>query len=313
MDEMRKTRNKTTHTQGIVAKIEWRPVVNTDPEENFSGIYEHGSEHAILRMSSTKNLTASSQGILPAIAIKFLITGKESTNLFAMPNFTGKDENGQESWDFFHRPLGSRVARFADDTEDCERATLETKMLQANPLPYATSVVFPAVHDTEDYLNPQVIWPLTDSRFKAPYGLEYESSTHLTNDNQDHWYERVKNEWNPSFESSIEKPFIDVYAWTAPESLSGKRVKIAEIVLKSKLHTSVTGDQRLFFQHKRIRHDRKYWPAAWKTVDFMAPRDRETTWPGIDNWSYTSEAEAEQAYLTSLTSGTGCPFSWLFQ
>jgi len=80
-------------------------------------------------MSSTKNLTDSSKGILPAIAIKFLLTDKESTNLFAMPNFTGKDENGKESWDFFHRPLSNRVKRFADDTEECERAALETKML----------------------------------------------------------------------------------------------------------------------------------------------------------------------------------------
>jgi len=287
--------------------------VNTEADENFSGIYEHGSQHAILRMSSTKNLTSSSQGILPAIAIKFLISGKESTNLFAMPNFTGIDENGDESWDFFHRPLGNRVQRFGDDTEDCERASLEVKMLQANPLPYATSVVFPAVHDTSDYLDPQVIWPRTDSRFKAPYGLEYESTTHLDDDNLAPWYERVKNEWNPSIDTGEEKSFIDVYAWTAPKSLSGKRVKIAEIVLKSKLYTSVTGDQRLFFQHKRIRHDRKYWPAAWKQVDFQAPRERETTFSGIDNWNYTSEEAAETAYLTSLTAGNGCPFQWLFQ
>lgn len=287
--------------------------MNTEADENFSGIYEHGSQHAILRMSSTKNLTSSSQGILPAIAIKFLISGKESTNLFAMPNFTGKDELGEESWDFFHRPLGNRVDRFEDDSEDCERAALETKMLQANPFPYATSVVFPAVHDTSDYLDPQVIWPKTDTRFNAPYGLEYESTTHLANDNLAPWYDRVKDEWNPSIDTGIEKPFIDVYAWTAPKTLDGKRVKIAEIVLKSKLYTSVTGDQRLFFQHKRIKHDRKYWPRAWKNVDFQAPRDRDTTFAGIDNWTYTSEEDAEQAYLTSLTSGTGCPFQWLFQ
>ena len=113
-DELRKKRNKTTHTQGIVAKIEWRPVVNDDPEENFSGIYEHGSQHAIIRLSSTRNLTEQSQGILPAIAIKFLISGKVSTNLFAMPNFTGLDDNDLPSWDFFHQPMGNRVKPFED-------------------------------------------------------------------------------------------------------------------------------------------------------------------------------------------------------
>ena len=115
-------------------------------------------------------------------------------------------------------------------------------MLEGNPFPYATSVVFPAVHDTSDYLEPQVINPRTDSRFNAPYGLEYESSTHFPNDNNENWYDRIKNHWNPSIDNSIEQPFIAVYAWTAPPTLGGKRVKIADIVLKSKLFTSTAGD-----------------------------------------------------------------------
>ena len=41
-DELRRTRDKTTHTQGIVAKVEWRPFENEDGIK-FSGIYEHGS------------------------------------------------------------------------------------------------------------------------------------------------------------------------------------------------------------------------------------------------------------------------------
>lgn len=89
-------------------------------------------------------------------------------------------------------------------------------MLEANPFPYATSVVFPAVHDTSDYLDPQVIDPKTDSRFSAPYGLEYESLTHFPNDNDEPWYDRLKAHWNPSIDNGEEIPFIDVYAWTAP-------------------------------------------------------------------------------------------------
>ena len=115
-------------------------------------------------------------------------------------------------------------------------------MISGNPFPYATSVVFPACHDTSDYLDPQVIDPKTDERFNAPYGLEYESSKHFPNDNDEPWYDRLKNHWNPSIDGSEELPFIDVYAWTAPESLGGKRVKIADIVLKSKLFTSRSGD-----------------------------------------------------------------------
>lgn len=108
-DELRKNRPKTIHTQGIVAKVGWRVV-----DDRFSGMYEQGSEHAILRLSETKNLTEESDGLLPSMALKFLIDGKKSENLFGMPNMTGVYENGETSWDFFHSAMKSRVERFTE-------------------------------------------------------------------------------------------------------------------------------------------------------------------------------------------------------
>jgi len=105
-DEMRKNRLKTTHTQGIVAKVSWKSVENPDgttPEKcTFSGIYCTGSDTVIMRMSESRNLTEKSTGLLPSMAFKFLIDGIKSENLFAMANFTGKDVEGKTSWDFFH-------------------------------------------------------------------------------------------------------------------------------------------------------------------------------------------------------------------
>ena len=75
----------------------------------YSGIYEHGSDHAILRLSETNNLTEESDGLLPSMALKLLIDGRKSENLFGMPNMTGIYENGETSWDFFHAPYKSRV------------------------------------------------------------------------------------------------------------------------------------------------------------------------------------------------------------
>ena len=103
-------------------------------------------------------MTELSEGIIPSFAIKFLISHNRSENLFAMPSMTGLDETGKPSWDFFHRPLGNRVERLPDD--GCSRESLEQKMLSGNNShPYATSVMFPATHDTSDYLNPQKIEP----------------------------------------------------------------------------------------------------------------------------------------------------------
>lgn len=107
-DELDPMRQKTTHTQGVVAKVEWRRVDN--PEMiTYSGLYGSGSHHVIMRLSETRNLTSASTGLLPGIAFKFLVDDIRSENLFAMPNLTGIDEEGNTSWDFFHRPLSNRV------------------------------------------------------------------------------------------------------------------------------------------------------------------------------------------------------------
>ena len=123
---------KTTHRQGIVAKVAWRVV-----DSRFSGIYEHGSESVILRLSETRNLTEESDGLLPSMAMKFLIDHRRSENLFGMPNMTGVYEDGETSWDFFRAPLKSRVERL---TSSCEVDSLEKKMVEA-----AVGVIMPTV------------------------------------------------------------------------------------------------------------------------------------------------------------------------
>lgn len=160
-DELRRNRKKTTHTQGLVAKIEWKPLNDpTTGKPRFTGIYEEGTETSIIRFSETKNLTKDSEGLLPSFAIKFLIDKHKSENLFAMPNMTGKykkiDDNGEEvqysSWDFFHGTFKSRVAPF-DESDTCNVRALEAKFLESNNRPYATSVSRPAFWKTKKMEN----------------------------------------------------------------------------------------------------------------------------------------------------------------
>ena len=40
------SRVKTTHTTGIVAKVQWKMIDN-----EYSGLYSTGSEHVIMRLS----------------------------------------------------------------------------------------------------------------------------------------------------------------------------------------------------------------------------------------------------------------------
>ena len=71
-DEMRNNKLKTTHTQGVVAKVRWEVV---DNNMGYTGIYASGSETAIIRLSQTTILTQHSEGLFPSMAIKFLIDG----------------------------------------------------------------------------------------------------------------------------------------------------------------------------------------------------------------------------------------------
>ena len=142
-DELAVGRLKTTHTQGIVAKIEWHV---TNPR--FTGMFETGTDTAILRFSQTDNLHEDSKGLTPSLAIKMLINGMRSENLFGMPSF--ENFTGDGAWDFFRDTFKSRVERFPEEptgnpaTEDCMRESIEKKMFEGTNMPYATAVSRPA-------------------------------------------------------------------------------------------------------------------------------------------------------------------------
>ena len=121
-----------THTQGVVAKVKWVPVAN---DYGYTGIYDEGSEHVILRFSETNNLTSESEGLHPAVAIKFLRDGTFAENLVATPNLTGSS-----SWNFFHEPMKTRVQPFDASEHPIEVQTKQKKMVEASSRPFATAV-----------------------------------------------------------------------------------------------------------------------------------------------------------------------------
>ncbi len=56
---------------------------------------------------------------------------------------------------------------------------------------------------------------------------------------------------------------MSVEALTAPVSLGGTWVKMADIKLKTPLFTSQFADTRMFFKHHEIRTDLSLWPRSW--------------------------------------------------
>ena len=107
---------------------------------------------------------------------------------------------------------------------------------------------------------------------------------------------------------------FELWGLTAPLSLKGNWVKMADIKLKTPLLTSYFADTRLHFQHKRLTYQSN-WPRGWKTAakDFIVDvTDPTLVWgnfapAGI--WP-TDNAAAETFYIDQVTK-YNCPFGWL--
>jgi hypothetical protein len=82
-DEIKKKRPKTTHSQGLVARVSWIPTTD-EYETPYTGMYAEQQDEVILRLSETQMLTDASTGLQPSLALKFLVDSFRSSNLFAM-------------------------------------------------------------------------------------------------------------------------------------------------------------------------------------------------------------------------------------
>jgi hypothetical protein len=293
-------RVKSAHTKGLVAQIEWVPTSGHD----YTGIYAEGTESALLRLSQTSILHENSSGLFPSMAIKFLLDGQASKNIFAMPNFVGTD-----SWDFFLNPLSNRVAPFTQEESPIDIDTILKKLVEASEWPYVCAIG----HVAEVYDDGT---EATDANI--PYEIKFTSSIHFdeekeldeTTGEQVMYYDQLKR---------IEQGSTILEAWglTAPESLDGEWIKIADINLITPLYTSVFGDERLFFQHVDTTNDRDLWPNAWVGLNEdpkFNQNDADNVWgnevpTGEFGWPEDAE-EAEARYLAQIDTYS-CPFAWL--
>ena len=95
----------------------------------------------------------------------------------------------------------------------------------------------------------------------TPYELEFRSPFRddLNEDDVagDVWYRQLQKKIPKG--STI----FEVYARTAPRDCTveeSRLVKIAEVKLLTDLYTSAFGDNGLYFQHRRVKHDMKIFP-----------------------------------------------------
>ena len=109
-------------------------------------------------------------------------------------------------------------------------------------------------------------------------------------------------------------------AWglTAPESLGGEWVHMADLNLLTDLTTSEFADLRMFFQHERFQNDMNLYSDEWSRAgrreiglwEDVQDEDWGTTVPtGTNGWPEDHE-EAEERFVEQIAS-YGCPFAWL--
>ena len=135
-DEMNFNREKTTHTQGLVAQVEWLPVANN----GYSGVFDEGSKTVVMRLSESMNLFEGAKGHSPSVAFKFLINGEESVNIFGMNSF-----RESTSWNFFEHSMTNRVLtnddlKEFDEVDKIMQSTFFKKMNEASSSPFALGV-----------------------------------------------------------------------------------------------------------------------------------------------------------------------------
>jgi len=95
--------------------------------------------------------------------------------------------------------------------------------------------------------------------------------------------------------------------------LQDKLVKIAELKLKTDLVTSRWGDEKLFFRHRRVNNDHKFWPNAWLNDNedhFFSRHDPENRYGRSTPAWPQDEEEAKDLYMDQ-EAAWGCPFEWL--
>ena len=158
--------------------------------------------------------------------------------------------------------MHTRVAPLDPTADKCMFDTIVTHFVATSTTPYATAVG----HIGDTYTNgtaPEIVYIPWELSFKAPSAIvgqipDAKSET-------DNWYDQVKQV------AVLGETILEVWAKTDPYDTESW-VHIANIELLSDMVTSLFGDQRLYFGHKRFGYDKTYWPNMdWgRTTNLLA-------------------------------------------
>ena len=230
-DVMPAGRVKAIHGVGGIC-----PFVVNIAESPYTGLLKTGELHGFMRMASGNDFTSLLQpGMTPGASVKFLRTGRLSGNFVAI-NSASPIENGNHN--FFAVPLTTHTPQINNP--------VAMKFCQASWCPEKIGVSDLCKYDQDGNEAEKLVFPFHLSMEAADVNFPEEKPADLL---------------------AFVKLFDDISVGTALYTLKGHQTPedvdghvLGQFVTTGKCTSSLFGDTRLFFQHRRIEEDKEQAP-----------------------------------------------------
>ncbi|EAR87006.1 peroxidase, putative (macronuclear) [Tetrahymena thermophila SB210] len=262
-DQLPEGRSKKVHSVGSVAKAEFIA------EKNFYTGFFQGADSLIIRFSlakepdyTHKQSIDAHDNFVPGIALKFLIDGQPSANLFAMHGV-----NGVYSYNFFDLDFNNHIP---------QPEGLQLKVV-ADKFSTGTKIVqFLGLRKFSEHTQDGK--PVPNPNF--PYMLTFKP------------YQYVKDFFTPDYTEDYKEILkkipsgtllFEVYATLSPTQTC--KQKIGDIRTTSEITPSYFGDTELFFQHQDFTHDLEVHPEwepytpYWNLIGNKSAKQKESKCP----------------------------------
>jgi len=122
------------------------------------------------------------------------------------------------------------------------------------------------------------------------------------------WYEEIQSKLGAG------ETIYEVFAYQPSHDEEPEiEEKIADIVLQTDLYTSKWADEDLYFRHRHVHLDRKYWTRGLKRLNEDPRFDKKEVFWGnkvSDYWPTDNVEQAKETYMDQMET-YDCPFAWL--
>jgi hypothetical protein len=232
-DELDAGHHKLVHAWGAEARFRY---VSTKSARGYTGIYESGSDCVIGRFSMATKPTKTT--IVPALALKFFVSGHTSENLHIM-----NSTSGQKSHNFFEMPFSNIIP-----PPDSFATRLIQRIFRKAAVAYGAKDPDPT-HLTVEHLAKIQVDGTAVVNPKSPYRLIFKPTIAAGILMKDATVDMDFRKSLARYPSG--QVMYDVYAVDeseSPDDLAANKL-VGHLIPTSNIVASSYGDEKLNFQH----------------------------------------------------------------